>query len=255
MPDISRSPLLCFTAPLSNDPEAAMTNDLVALLNQHRLIELSHVYEEGMPVWPGDGRFFMSSAETFAAGDGNYNCQLSLGDHCGTHIDAPAHFIPGGKSIDKVDIRQLTGRGRCLDMTHLPQNSAITRATIVDWEGRYGEIAAKDIVLFHTGYDKKWRCRPDHTAFMNGWPGLSARGADYLLGKGVTVFGTDAMSLDDAGSKDYPAHQAILSAGGLIVESLANLYSLPTAFTFIALPLRIKGGSASPVRAVALVQD
>jgi len=231
-----------------------MTDELVALLNQHRLIELSHDYEEGMPVWPGDGRFFLSSAETFAAGDGNYNCQLSLGDHCGTHIDAPAHFIPQGKSIDSVNVRRLTGRGRCLDMSHLPQNGLITFGMIEDWEESHGEIVAQDIVLFRTGYDKKWRCRPDHAEFMCGWPGLSAEAAHYLLEKGVSVFGTDAMSLDCADSKEYPAHQAVLSADGMIIESLARLYSLPTAFTFIALPLRIKGASASPVRAVALVK-
>ncbi|WP_158616040.1 cyclase family protein [Erwinia sp. 198] len=66
----------------------------------------------------------------------------------------PVHFIPDGKGIDKVDIRQLTGRNCCLDMTHLPQNSAITLATIAHREARDGEIAAKDIVLFRTGHDK-----------------------------------------------------------------------------------------------------
>lgn len=232
-----------------------MTDNLVALLSQHRLIELSHVYEERMPVWPGDGRFFLSRAEEFAAGDGNYNCQLSLGDHCGTHIDAPVHFMPQGESIDQVDICQLTGRGRCLDMAHLVQNGQITSGIIKNWETSHGEIAAKDIVLFRTGYDKKWRSRPDHKEFMSGWPGLSGEAARYLLDKGVTVFGTDSMSLDSADSVDYPAHQAILGANGLIIESLANLYSLPTVFTFIALPLRLKGASASPVRAIALVEQ
>ncbi|WP_312044886.1 cyclase family protein [Erwinia sp.] len=255
MSAVSCSPALCSTAFLSVYREAAMTTDLVALLNRHRLIELSHVYEEGMPVWPGDGRFFLSSAENFATGDGNYNCQLSLGDHCGTHIDAPVHFMPHGESIDRVDIRQLVGRGRCLNMAHVLKNGAITFDMITEWEARNGEITAKDIVLFRTGYDKKWRCRPDHTGFMSGWPGLSARSADYLLEKGVTIFGTDALSLDCADSKDYPAHEAILGAGGLIIESLANLHSLPAAFVFIALPLRIKGGSASPVRAVAFVEQ
>ncbi|WP_380182214.1 cyclase family protein [Kalamiella sp. sgz302252] len=230
-----------------------MTSELVRLLGQQRLIELSHICEENMPVWPGDGRFFLSRAESFAAGDGNYNCQLSLGDHCGTHIDAPVHFMPQGKSIDEINIRQLTGRGRCLDMAHLPPNSAISSAMVKDWEASYGKIVAKDILLFRTGYDKKWRCRPNHAAFMSGWPGLSGDAACYLLEKGVTVFGTDSMSLDCADSKDYPAHQAILSADGIIIESLANLYSLPTAFTFIALPLRLKGASASPVRAIALI--
>ena len=232
-----------------------MTNDLVTLLSQHRLIELNHLYEEQMPVWPGDGRFFISNAEDFTTGDGNYNCQLSLGDHCGTHIDAPVHFVEQGKSIDQIDVRQLTGRGRCLDMSHLPANSEISQAQIEEWELSHGEIVARDIVLIRTGYDRKWQRRPYHVEFMENWAGLSGKGAAYLLQKGVTVFGTDSMSLDAFTSKDYAAHQAVLSAGGLIIESLANLYSLPDEFTFIALPLRIKGASASPVRAIALIKD
>ncbi len=232
-----------------------MNNDLVNLLSQHRLIELNHLYEEQMPVWPGDGRFFMSKAEDFSTGDGNYNCQLSLGDHCGTHIDAPVHFIEQGKSIDQTDVRQLMGRGRCMDMSHLPANSEISQAQLEEWESCHGEIVAHDIVLIRTGYDRKWQRRPHHAEFMENWAGLSGEGAAYLLRKGVTVFGTDSMSLDAFTSENYAAHRAVLSAGGMIIESLANLYRLPAEFTFIALPLRIKGASASPVRAVALVKD
>lgn len=231
-----------------------MTNDLVSLLQQHRLIELNHLYEEFMPVWPTHGKFFCSRAEDYVAGDGNYNCQLSLGDHCGTHVDAPVHFIEGGKTIEQIDVRQLTGRGRCLEMSHLAANSDITLPMIKGWEAEHGAIEAGDIVIFRTGYDEKWRCRPHHAEFLADWPGLSGEGADYLIGKGVKVFGTDAMSLDRYSNEAHPAHLAVLGAECLILENLANLKTLPTEFTFIALPLRIKGASASPIRAIALVK-
>lgn len=231
-----------------------MTHDLLSVLRQQRLIELNHQYEEFMPVWPTHGKFFCSRAEDYPAGDGNYNCQLSLGDHCGTHVDAPVHFIEGGKTIEQVDVQQLTGRGRCLDMSHLAENADITREMIAAWEAEHGEILAQDIVIFRTGYDEKWRCRPHQAAFLQNWPGLSGEGAQYLIDKGVTVFGTDAMSLDRYSNEAHPAHLAVLGADCLIIENLANLRSLPTAFIFMALPLRIKGASASPIRAVALVE-
>lgn len=189
-----------------------MTRDLITLLRQHRLIELNHLYEEFMPVWPTHGKFFCSRAEDYSAGDGNYNCQLSLGDHCGTHVDAPVHFIEGGKTIDEVDLHQLTGRGRCLNMSHLAENADITREMIADWEADNGEILAKDIVIFRTGYDEKWRCRPHQAAFLQNWPGLSGEGAHYLIEKGVTVFGTDAMSLDRFSNAEHPAHLAVLGS-------------------------------------------
>ena len=231
-----------------------MTSDLITLLRQHRLIELNHLYEEFMPVWPTHGKFFCNRAEDYVAGDGNYNCQLSLGDHCGTHVDAPVHFIEGGKTIEQIDLGQLTGRGRCLDMSHLPENSDITREMIAEWEAKNGEILAQDIVIFRTGHDEKWRCRPHHAAFLQNWSGLSGEGAHYLIDKGVTVFGTDAMSLDRYTNESHPAHLAVLGSDCLIIENLANLQDLPGEFIFMALPLRIKGASASPIRAIALVE-
>ncbi|WP_082212582.1 cyclase family protein [Erwinia sp. 9145] len=230
-----------------------MTPDLIRLFRQCTLIELNHAYEELMPVWTGHGKFFCSHAEDYSAGDGNYNCQLSLGDHCGTHVDAPAHFIEGGKTVEQIDARQLIGRGRCLDMSCLAEDSDITVQMIQAWEADKGEIVAGDIVIFRTGYDKRWRCRPHHAGFLQNWPGLSGEGANYLIGKGVTVLGTDAMSLDRYSNDAHPAHFAVLGSDCLIVENLANLEHLPSEFVFMALPLRIKGASASPIRAVALL--
>ena len=90
---------------------------------------------------------------------------------------------------------------------------------------------------------------------MEEGPGLSAEGAAYLIAKGVKVFGTDALSLDAFGNAENPAHLAVLGNDKLIIENLTNLQMLPTHFCFIALPLRIEHGSASPVRAIALIEN
>ena len=230
-----------------------MNSELLKALRQCELIELNHTYEAAMPVWPTHPKFLLADSETYAAGDGNYNNLLQMGDHCGTHVDSPSHFIPTGNTIEQVDVRQLIGRGVKIDVSDYPDDTEITIAMIQSWENRNGDIQPDDIVLFRTGQDKKWRLRPDHKPFLSDWSGLSGAGAEYLLAKGVNVIGSDAMSLDAWSNHTYPSHQIILGAGKLIMENLANLDKVPETFIFMALPLRIKGGSASPVRAVALV--
>lgn len=224
------------------------------LLRDSEIIELNHIYQENMPVWPTHPKFVLAANESYQAGDGNYNCQLILGDHCGTHVDSPSHFIQDGKTIDRVEIKQLIGRGILIDISHFPAGEAVGREAVKHWETRNGSIKADDIVIFRTGWHEKWARRPNQGAFLQDWPGLAAEAAGYLIDKGVHVLGTDALSLDAWRSEGNPSHQAILGSDNLIIENLANLSRLPPVFTFVALPLRIEGGSASPVRAIALVE-
>lgn len=226
---------------------------LWTLLSQSELIELNHLYQPRMPVWPTHPKFVLAENESYVGGDGNYNCQLVMGDHCGTHVDSPSHFIPHGKTIEQVDVRQLIGRGIRIDVRHTAPGHTFGEKEITQWESQHGEIGSDDIVIFHTGWDEKWARRPDQAAFLSRWPGLSASGADYLISKGVKVFGTDALSLDAFNSDGNPVHQIVLGSDRLIIENLTNLSRLPPCFTFIALPLRIENASASPVRAIALV--
>lgn len=177
-----------------------------------------------------------------------------MGDHCGTHVDAPSHFIEGGKTIENIDVCQLMGRGLLLDMRHIAPSHTFGVKDIQLWERDFGAIEADDIVIFRTGWHEKWALKPDHSAFLQDWPGLSAEGAAYLIAKGVKVFGTDALSLDAFGNAENPAHLAVLGNDNLIIENLANLEMLPAHFCFLALPLRIERGSASPVWAIAFIE-
>ncbi|MGK3126211.1 cyclase family protein [Candidatus Pantoea formicae] len=224
-------------------------------LRNSKLIELNHLHQVSMPVWPTHPKFTVADNESYQGGDGNYNCQLVMGDHCGTHVDSPSHFIEGGKTIEQIDVRQLIGRGLLLDMRSTAPRTTFGVEEIQKWEQEFGQIEANDIVIFRTGWHEKWALKPEHSAFLQDWPGLSAEGATYLIGKGVQVFGTDALSLDAFGNEGNPVHLEVLGNDKLIIENLANLQLLPPCFTFIALPLRIAHGSASPVRAIALVED
>ncbi len=88
-------------------------------IRSSKIVELSHLHQTSMPVWPTHPKFIRADNETYSTGDGNYNCQIIMGDHCGTHVDAPSHFIEGGKTIENIDVCQLMGRGLLLDMRHI----------------------------------------------------------------------------------------------------------------------------------------
>jgi kynurenine formamidase len=125
---------------------------------------------------------------------------------------------------------------------------------IVEWEKNKGELQAEDIVLIRFGKDLDWHVRPEDSAFIRSWPGVSEDAAKLLADRGIKAVGTDAISIDSSRAKISLAHKVFLSREIPVFENLCKLDSLPPFCFFIALPLKFKDGSGSPVRAVAFVQ-
>lgn len=231
-----------------------MNDAMIEIMNKYSVIDLSHPLEQDMPVWPTHPRFFQNEIESYHRGDDSYLNQLTLGEHCGTHVDAPIHFVAGGKSIDEVDVLQLFGQALKIDMSGVPANGTLGREGIERWEQENREIQPGDIVLFYSGYEHRWALRPNQQPFLCDWPGLSREAAAYLVAKGIKAVGTDVMTIDAFVHDGYPAHDVFLNNEVLIIENLTNLQQLPAQFIFMALPLKIKHGSASPIRAIALLE-
>jgi len=231
-----------------------MNADIIALLARYQWVDLSHTLEENMPVWPTHPRFFLNEIESLQQGDDAAVNQLSMGEHCGTHVDAPAHFVPDGKTIEQIDPLTLFAQAVKIDMSATPPNGSLPRQHIEQWEQDNRPIVAGDIVIFYTGYQHRWALRPHQQAFLRDWPGLSRDAASYLADKGIRAVGTDVMTIDAFVHDGYPAHDVFLHREILIIENLTQLDKLPNEFVFLALPLKIKGGSASPIRALALVE-
>ncbi|MHC5226306.1 cyclase family protein [Ignatzschineria sp. LJL83] len=229
-------------------------DSLLSLLNKYSIIDLSHSLEEGMPVWFTHPKFYQNEVDSLEKKDVSYLNQLILGEHCGTHVDAQSHFIKNGWNIDEMPLDQLVGRAYVIDISNLPDNGVATKTLIQEWEQENISVQKDDIVCFYTGQEKYWGLKPDHQKFMVDWRGLSKDGAMYLQSKGVKAVGTDAMALD-AFENDgtHPAHQVLLGAGIPIIENLAHLSDLKGEFLFMAFPLKIKQGSASPMRAIAYI--
>jgi kynurenine formamidase len=222
----------------------------------HDWIDLSHTLEEGIPSWPTHARFSSTLYESQELGDAATHHGLTISEHTGTHMDAPLHFVPEGPAhygTDEIPLARLAGRAATMDATNLSPDDLLGPDRIRAWEEEHGPIERGDRVLVCYGWDERWATGPEGRRFLEDWPGLSGEAAEYLVRKGVALVGCDTLAVDAAGSGENPAHHALLGNEVYVVENLKNLYRLPPFCLFVAFPLKIKGGSGSPVRAVALV--
>lgn len=237
-----------------------LVDELVGLLKQSKMVDLSQTYEERMPGSPNHSRFFHNLWGSYTLGDRSLNYQLSMNEHSGTHVDAPAHFIPqtnpeGHISIDAISLDHLVGRGVRLECHGLKEGDYVDEQFIRDWERKHGAILENDIVLFDFGWARYWGLRPDHQAYLHDWPGVGKDAAEYLVSKRIAALGVDTLSPDpaEAHRQKRAIHPVALRHRVLIIENLTNLNDLPDFFVFLAFPLKIRDGSGSPIRAVALI--
>ncbi|MCU6748205.1 MULTISPECIES: cyclase family protein [Lachnospiraceae] len=233
-----------------------MNEQIIPLMQQVMdsadVIDLSYTMEPGMPVWPTHARFGAIIYETYDEGAVSLHRQINFGEHTGTHLDAPKHFIKGGASIEEVDVRTVIGRGVKIDASFLEPCGVYTLDMLKKFEEENGEIKQGDVILLHFGWEEKYGTGKDAEEFLKDWPGLGGDAAQYLLDKKVASVGTDALALDPFGSETYPCHYILLGSGVPIIENLTNLRKLPVFSYVIGLANKIKDGSASPIRVIAL---
>jgi arylformamidase len=209
-----------------------------------KLIDLSHTIVPDMPQWPGDGQPLSIHRHSIHGPDSHMSSSLEIGCHVGTHLDAPLHFLAGQPGVDRLPLDQFVGEGlviRTGDGTS-PRKLGIEECSGID-------LGPVDFVLFDTGWDRHWGT--EH--YYREWSYLSPELARFLAGAGLKGVGLDTPSLDPFGGQ--AAHDICAPAGMINLENLANLGALPgEGFTLLALPLKLEGTEASPVRAVALVR-
>ncbi|MER9934161.1 cyclase family protein [Mesorhizobium sp. M0088] len=180
--------------------------------------------------------------------------RLSMGDHSGTHVDAPRHFdpAPGAASIEQLPLERFFGPGLCLDLSHVPLRHAVSPHELQEAVERSGELLSPgDTVLLHMATNIRLRGTP---AYETDFPGLSPDAVHWLADSGISLFGVEAMSPAPAGELNLQAHMICAERGITHIECLDNLERLVGRgrFTFIGFPLKIRGGTAGPMRAVAV---
>ena len=232
---------------------------LLDALRDARVVDLSQTLEEHIPYYPTHSKFFHNLYTSYWHGDLSLSYQLVMHEHNGTHVDAPAHFISDAKrqahvTIDQIPLTRLIGRGVRIDCHKFREGDYVTKDFLTEWEAQHGALQAGDSVLFNFGWDKYWGLRPNNQRYLVDWPGVSMEAAEYLVEKSVAAIGVDALSPDPPQAlRTNPIHPVVLEKQVLIIENLTNLDQLPDFFLFVALPLKIRAGSGSPLRAVALI--
>ncbi len=192
--------------------------------------------------WPGDPPYERDLISAIARGDASDVSRITMTTHVGTHLDTPAHFIGGGRDLDSY-----------------PAADFILPAVVVD-AGDAGTIGAKLVkdstppaggaILFRTANSTSGRIASGE--FFRDGVHLSAEAARMCVDCGVRLVGIDYFTIDAFGSRSFPVHMCLMSAGVLILETVNLRDVAPGGYTLICLPLRLAGTEASPVRAVLL---
>ncbi|HML36790.1 MAG TPA: cyclase family protein [Bacillota bacterium] len=220
--------------------------------------ELSHELEPGMPTYPTHPKYDFNLWP--AEGDPAEIHSISISDHLGTHVDSPSHFVREEGNPLRIDIAGImasafTARMIKIKINPIGNNYAVSKEEIVAFEARSNiEITSEDIVVFDFGWSQRWHAGEEGASFLKNWPGLGLEASEYLVSKHVKGVGTECIGLDtgNGGDGKLPAHFTLLPNNILIYENLTNLDSAPIESIFVALPLRFKGGSGSPIRPIAI---
>jgi kynurenine formamidase len=210
-------------------------------------IDLSHTIVPDMPQWRGDDQPLAIHRQSEHGKDSHMSSALQFGCHIGTHIDGPLHFLAGQPGVDAMPLDRFAGKALVIDVRQ--DNGEAAEPVAMGCEVLpEGDLSGVDFVLFLTGWDRHW----GQDAYYQEWPYLSEELAQCLAQSHLKGVGLDTPSLDAFGGAI--AHDVCAAAGMINIENLTGLAQLPPeGALFQALPLKLLGTEASPVRAAAWV--
>jgi len=202
-----------------------------------KLVDLSHLIEDSMPVYPGDPKTDLVQIKYLSSDEYN-NHRLSIGMHSGTHIDSPMHLLDSYQHVSELPLASFTGEGCVLDVRNQP---------VIELKPEYDTtVKLNSIVLLYTGFDKYYGTKE----YYENHPCMDIELCKFLIEKKVKMVGMDIPSPD---IYPFEIHKFLLKNNIYILENLTNLDQLLDArFEVIAFPLRIKADS-SITRAVAKI--
>lgn len=228
-----------------------------------QLIDLSQEIYQGMYVYPGhlktvvwDHHLHEETEKNFEGGFSYKSKGLLMSDHGPTHVDALSHLDPreNAPTIDEMDLGLFYGDAVCIDVSHKEPQTYITDNDLDEAADKASvSLGDGDTLLIYTGTYNRLHGTPE---YLSQYPGLDEAASNWIVEKGIKIFGVDSPSPDNPTSPTYPCHMMCREQGIVHYENLANLDQLVgKRFTFMGFPLRISGGTGSPVRAVAVLNE
>jgi kynurenine formamidase len=234
------------------------------------VVDLSHEYSDQAIFWPTAEGFRLDKVADGVTPQGYYYAANNFAgaEHGGTHLDAPVHFAQGRWSVEQIPLDQLMGEAAVVDVSEASASQPDYQVSVADltaWEKTHGSLNGT-ILLIRTDYATRW---PDAARYLGTaergadavpklhFPGLHPDAARWLVeNRQVKAVGIDTASIDYGQSTLFETHRVIYERNIPGLENLTNLHRLPArGATLIALPMKIKGGSGAPLRAVAIVRN
>jgi kynurenine formamidase len=230
-------------------------------LKGKKIIDLSQEIYNGMPVYPGHAKTVIwehmshdESERIIGTGFSYRASGIMMCDHGPTHIDSVSHLSrdPDAPSVDEIPLQHSITEAICLDVSDSKPQTQFGKGKIEAELKRWNlEILPGDTVLFYTAHYDRFYGTPEYATHQ---PGLTRDATEFIIDKGAVNFGVDNTSPDMWLDKTYPCHMVCRERRVTHMENLCNLDKLVgKRFTFIALPLKIRKGTGSPIRAVAII--
>lgn len=215
-----------------------------ALTDRMKIFDISRPLFNELAPWPGDTAFQFGLKWKMAEGATVNVGAVTMGVHNGSHADAPFHFQPDAAKIDGMSLETYLGDAVVVDLTGIFQGDRSRQITIADIEPAADSLVSAPRLLLKTGV---WS---DSKIFPEWIPVMAADVPGWLGERKVRLIGLDLPSVDQIDAKVLVNHHALAAAGVAIVESLDLSQVDAGTYHFSALPLRISGGDAAPVRAI-----
>ncbi len=247
------------------------TIDPAKLLASGRWIDLTWDFDANTVYWPTnmpfkhDTVFYGINAKGYFYSSFKYSAE----EHGGTHFDAPLHFARGGRSIEQITPNELTGPVIVVDVSAQATKNRdylINRDDFLQWEKANRVVQDQSIILLHTGYGKYWDDHEKYTGTVKSgatgvaelhFPGLDPEAAAWLVKeRKIKAVGIDTPSIDFGQSRDFQTHRFLCANNITAYENIAHLEQVPGKGAYlVAAPMKIKGGSGSPLRLLVWVPE
>jgi len=199
----------------------------------------------GMPVWPSDPPLKLTP-HSHISRDKTHTVHVTtieMGSHTGTHIDAPYHFVEGGRRLESIPLDELVGPATVVQIAGV---HSITRTHLESlvWDGVRR-------VLFKTDNSDHWNDGRFYESFVY----LEPDAAEFLIQQGVRLVGIDYLSIDAYKSEKHPTHFVLLPRNVVIIEGLNLSHVAPGQYQLVALPLNLQSGDGAPARVILISND
>ena len=208
-----------------------------------KIYDISLTITPSLPVWPGDTLITLERTSKMEEGENNNVSRLETSAHAGTHVDAPYHFIPDGKTIETLPLDVLVGPAQ---VVQIPDEVGLITADVL----RAVPLQPGcERLLLKTRNSQIWA--RGEQEFQTDFVAVSPDGAQYLVDQGIRLVGIDYLSVAPF-KQSTPTHRILLGASMVILEGINLSEVNPGTYQLCCLPLKLGGSDGAPTRAILI---